>query len=89
MEEITKYFTIRYNTKLILHLIVYVTFTIIYSNLPDDDFIINSDLSKQYNRLYFSAITHTTIGYGDISPKSSRCKLITMIHAFIVLYLYL
>ena len=61
MEHITTYFTTRHNTKLILHLIVYITFTIIYSNLPDDDFIINSDLSKQYNRLYFSAITHTTI----------------------------
>ena len=89
MDEITKYFTIRHNTKLMLHLIVYITFTIIYSNLPDDDFIINNDLSKQYNRLYFSAITHTTIGYGDILPKTPRCKLITMLHAFIVLSLWL
>ena len=55
----------------------------------DNDFITNSDLSKQHNRYYFSAITHTTIGYGDISPKSPRCKLVTMLHSFIVLIMWL
>ncbi len=28
-----------------------------------------------FNRLYFSVVTGTTLGYGDIYPISNRCKL--------------
>ena len=31
------------------------------------------------NRLYFILVTLTTIGYGDISPKSYRSKVLTCI----------
>ena len=29
---------------------------------------------KVYNRLYFTALTMSTTGYGDITPKSSRAR---------------
>lgn len=75
--------------KLSLHIIVYLIFTYLYTTLSDSDFITNGSISKEYNRYYYSAITHTTIGYGDISPKSTKCKLITMAHAFAVLILWI
>ena len=34
-----------------------------------------------FNRLYFSVITGCLIGYGDISPNTNLCKLITMIQS--------
>jgi len=36
------------------------------------------------NRFYFVLITFTTIGYGDITPKSNRAKIITCL---IILFL--
>ena len=44
-----------------------------------NDFIINSDLSKQHNRYYFSAITHTTIGYGDMSPATIPGSIVIIV----------
>jgi hypothetical protein len=33
---------------------------------------------KLFNRLYFSMVTVTTLGYGDVSPKSKKARSITM-----------
>tara|TARA_Y100000389_G_C17468278_1_gene527763 strand:- start:1562 stop:1984 length:423 start_codon:yes stop_codon:yes gene_type:complete len=35
--------------------------------------------SRFFNRLYFSFVTATTIGYGDVVPYSNACKLITIV----------
>ncbi len=49
----------------------------------------NSPLTLRFtNLLYFSIVTFTTVGYGDITPEISVSKLITvleMITAFIVI----
>lgn len=42
-------------------------------------------LSKFLNRLYFSSTTLSTVGYGDISPKSDSNKLITIFIHIIIL----
>lgn len=36
-------------------------------------------LQKFFNRLYFSVTTGTTLGYGDIYPKSNNVKILSMI----------
>jgi hypothetical protein len=35
--------------------------------------------------LYFALVTHTTIGYGDISPTSNRGYLIVVLHALLMI----
>lgn len=40
---------------------------------------------KFMNRLYFSMTTLSTVGYGDISPKSNWARLLVMIQMGLVL----
>jgi len=44
-------------------------------NKEDDDTI----SKKFFNRLYFVSSTYSTVGYGDISPKSTYCRFATII----------
>lgn len=40
---------------------------------------------KFINRMYFTFVTFSTAGYGDISPKSKKLKLISCCVAFIMI----
>lgn len=46
----------------------------IYSTLGPDDF----DFKTPIDPYYFSMTTMSTVGYGDILPKSQRAKIIVM-----------
>ena len=60
--------------------------------------VINLVVSKRYgtdgdkkrfdtfeNCLYFSTITHSTVGYGDIFPESIALRRVTMLHILVML----
>ena len=42
-----------------------------------------SNTQKFLDRLYFSFVTGSTLGYGDIYPRTNYCKLITIIQLLI------
>lgn len=67
--------------KLVSNIIVYVIFTLLYkmnSAMFNKKNISNTDI------LYFSTITHSTVGYGDIAPITNYGKLLCSLHIIIV-----
>ncbi len=42
-------------------------------------------LQKLFNRYYFTMISFTTIGFGDITPNTIRLKMLMIIYSFIIL----
>lgn len=43
----------------------------------------NTLLKKLGNRVYFATITITTLGYGDISPKSGTARALVIMFIFL------
>ena len=81
--------------KLLYSIVLTILFSFIYMIFDDDEFIINFDrhdnfdvLHHQYfRRLYFSIITQTTVGFGDVIPNSNRCRLLVSIQSLSTLIL--
>jgi len=62
------------NPQILSLLIITLAYGLIYSILPKEDFGFKSPLDP----FYFAFTTMSTVGYGDISPKTDRAKLIVM-----------
>jgi hypothetical protein len=63
------------------HLFVIVAFTLLYmmmspSHGTDED---KENFSNFADSLYYTTITHFTVGFGDVSPKSKLLRALTMI----------
>ena len=69
------------NNKLFLNLIIYLLFTIIYVKNKNN---FNKKQLSNNDILYYSLVTHTTVGYGDIYPVTTQGKYITSLHILIV-----
>lgn len=69
---------------ILIHLVFVFTFAAISFKFRDDFQGINT-----FNdALYFSVITHTTVGYGDIGLRNPRAKVICMTHTMMVFLLF-
>lgn len=73
------------NKLFILHLISIIIFSTInfmvskkYGNDEDKE-----NFKNYSDSFYYTTITHFTIGFGDISPRSRTMKMISVLHAFI------
>ena len=72
------------------HLTLILVFSLIYHNfLTREDFNNGESMSSYLDTLYFTGVTHTSVGYGDISPKTTKARSITLIHIFLILVLIL
>ena len=82
--------------KLILHILVLFALTFMYLTVGYDSSHWNGIDEEQdknfpekfFNRFYFSTITFSTAGYGDISPRSNIVRVVTIIFALVMLIEY-
>ena len=61
----------------------------IISKELDTDKVKPSFLQKFFDRLYFSVITGTTLGYGDIYPITNKVKFLSMLQTLSTIILIL
>lgn len=68
------------------NLVLFVCFSVIYYLLSKfEPASFNKKLSVE-NCIYFSVITQTTVGFGDINPVSLAAKLVCCVHVILSLY---
>ena len=76
-----------------LYITTILIFTIIYMIVGNDPEEWNGieperDITlgdKFFNRFYFTTLSLSTIGYGDITPKSNKLRAITIVFAIIMI----
>lgn len=82
------------NRKVIYYLIstisIILIFSLIYWSIGDDNnfrIVSNEKQLTFLDAVYFSAESHATIGYGDITPKSVLAKTLNILHITIMILL--
>ena len=87
----------RQNYYLPIHILVILLFTIIYkliSDIETSKVYINNNIHKSVTNqkweeiLYFSVVTHFTIGFGDIVPETKLMRRATICHILIAFTLF-
>jgi voltage-gated potassium channel Kch len=70
------------------NIVVWLVFGFIYSFFiqNESDFLtVGNTKRDSFSAIYFSASTHSTVGFGDITPHSVLLKSLVMLHIFLVL----
>jgi len=68
---------------LLTQLVVIIVFSVIYyitNHIQNED---ERLFESYFDCVYFTIVTHFTVGYGDISPKTKLHRTITMIQIII------
>ncbi len=71
---------------------IIIGFTAIFSCFDNSNFNYNGNvhpetttINRLIDRLYFTTMAASTIGYGDITPRTNITKLITLAMVFIMI----
>jgi len=77
-------FFLPYHLLLIIFFSVVVYFYAPYSDNEDD----KKNFDRFFSTVYFTTVSHFTVGFGDITPKGTFLRLITMIHIILAFSLF-
>lgn len=73
---------------IIATLIVIATFAELYIHLDSrDDGEEHFSFGSPLDAYYFSTITSSSVGYGDVLPKSNKAKILNMVHVLTMFFL--
>ena len=72
---------------IIAYVILILIFALTYNFMPSQSFHINSDNFSFIDWLYFSVVTITTLGYGEITPAVSVSKILVVSESLLGLLL--
>ena len=85
LEIVKKIFLSEYAGKILYFIILSVIFAGIYMSLGHEQFNGMDESSNFFDYWYFSFTTFSTVGYGDISPKSGAAKAVVVTQQVILL----
>lgn len=85
LEIVKKIFLSEYSGKILYFIILSVIFARIYMRLGHEQFNGMDESSNFFDYWYFSFTTFSTVGYGDISPKSGAAKAVVVTQQVILL----
>lgn len=71
------------------NLIVLVVFAELYWQLDQDDDEQHFGFASVVDAYYFSTVTSSSVGFGDILPKSNRAKMLTIVHILAMFFVML
>lgn len=77
---------LKQNKFIIHHIGIFILFACLYHifRTEEDD----KELETFEGALYFSIVNHFTVGFGDISPKSTLLKRLCMIHIILAFFFF-
>ena len=76
---------IKFQTKISLLIVVILAFAILYTlvNGPDDWNLPSNASMTLGSSIYFSTVSICTVGYGDITPRSSRARALVILEILV------
>jgi hypothetical protein len=67
-----------------VHFAIFVVFTLLYYSVGfEENFECNRDTDAPFSPIYFSAVVHTSLGFGDCGPKTPLGRRLVTVHTLI------
>jgi hypothetical protein len=74
---------------IISNLLVVIVFAELYWALDQDETEKHFGFGDPLDAYYYSTVTSSSVGYGDLLPKTRKAKVLTMVHILTMFFLVL
>jgi hypothetical protein len=73
-----------------LHILILFIFYGVYRHNVNEFTLVNTNTGETIDKKhmwYYALVTHSTLGYGDVLPKTNKGRMLVSIHVFLVIIL--
>jgi hypothetical protein len=74
---------------IIVNILVMIIFSELYWALDQDDSEEHFGFEDSVDAYYFSTVTSSSVGFGDVLPRSKKAKILVMIHIMTMFFVVL